>query len=355
MSYTVFPSHPSQPVETTVGPQAQTIKRYHVFIASPGDVNDERNAVRAFFKSYNVNSAESRGLHFEVIDWENYSSAGVGRPQELITEQTLGRYRETLALVVGIMAQRFGSHSGTEESGTEEEFEWAINRQAESGFPEVKWFFRDVEKITLETSDPEAGLAQWKKVGAFRTRLEGGKKVYSRSYKDLEGFRSLLENDIGRWLNSPERPWFKPNPLPVFASANPTQQVPESLSVQLDDQPEAVFQIALIDSHPGDYTAELTATFRNARVMETLRTRPERATSSYRRPTTDKGHVQWQQIKAAQDHIQGYIHGNPKFPALPGERDLQQFGGACSRLCFPARSGDSTTRRVRSRGVNGST
>jgi hypothetical protein len=38
-----------------------------------------------------------RGLRFEGIGWENYSSAGVGRPQELITQQTLKRFRPSLA------------------------------------------------------------------------------------------------------------------------------------------------------------------------------------------------------------------------------------------------------------------
>jgi Domain of unknown function (DUF4062) len=115
--------------------------QYHVFLASPGDVDDERKKVRTFFEAYNLNYAAPRGLRFEIVDWENYSSAGVGRPQQLITEQTLERYRESLALVVGIMAQRFGSNSGTHESGTEEEFEWAIKikSHAKSGFPEVKW------------------------------------------------------------------------------------------------------------------------------------------------------------------------------------------------------------------------
>lgn len=50
----------------------------------------------------------------------------MGRPQELITRQTLEKYRESLALVVGIMGQRFGSPTGMAESGTEEEFNWAM-------------------------------------------------------------------------------------------------------------------------------------------------------------------------------------------------------------------------------------
>ncbi|MCG8364177.1 MAG: hypothetical protein MJA27_12715 [Pseudanabaenales cyanobacterium] len=32
-------------------------------------------------------------IQLEVVDWENYSIIGVGRPQELITQQTLEKYR----------------------------------------------------------------------------------------------------------------------------------------------------------------------------------------------------------------------------------------------------------------------
>src|SRR5215472_4632280 len=126
------------------------VRTYHVFLASPGDVEEERNAVRDFFDRYNRTSAAPRGLRFEVVDWENYSSAGVGRPQELITRQTLERFRSSLALVVGVMAQRFGSPSGTHESGTEEEFEWAVDSWRATGFPEVKWFFREIAQLSLD-------------------------------------------------------------------------------------------------------------------------------------------------------------------------------------------------------------
>jgi hypothetical protein len=171
------------------------VKHYHVFLASPGDVEDERRAVRAFFDSYNRNQGKPRELSFDVVDWENYSTAGVGRPQELITRQTLERFRESLVLVIGIMDQRCGSDSGVKESGTEEEFECATeNRQF--GFPEVKWFFRDRKKLEFAADDPEKALAQWKKVKAFREKVEKQKAVYSRSYADLPVFRALLEQDL---------------------------------------------------------------------------------------------------------------------------------------------------------------
>jgi len=150
-----------------------SIHQYHVFLASPGDVNDERQVVRQFFEHYNRHTAQLWGVRFEVIDWENYATIGVGRPQELITAQTLERFRDSQALVIGIMGQRFGSPTGKAESSTEGEFNWALESHSQSGFPEIKWFFRRVDTF-VAPPDPEEiehALEQWKKVRAFQQRL----------------------------------------------------------------------------------------------------------------------------------------------------------------------------------------
>jgi Domain of unknown function (DUF4062) len=132
-----------------------SIRQYHVFLASPGDVNDERQTVRQFFERYNRHTAQLWGVRFEVVDWENYATIGIGRPQELITAQTLERFRDSLALVVGMMGQRFGSPTGKAESGTEEEFNWALESHCQTGFPEIKWFFRRIEKFVAPPDPTE--------------------------------------------------------------------------------------------------------------------------------------------------------------------------------------------------------
>jgi len=124
----------------------RSVAEYHIFLASPGDMSLERQEVRRFFDEYNRHTATTRGVRFVVIDWENYATAGVGRPQQLITSQTLSQYRDSLALVIGLMGQKFGSPTGTHGSGTEEEFEWALQSYLETNFPEIKWFFRKVER-----------------------------------------------------------------------------------------------------------------------------------------------------------------------------------------------------------------
>ena len=190
--------------------QPRKVDEYHVFLASPGDMDAERREVRRFFEEYNRHTAPRLNIRFNVIDWENYSSLGVGRPQELITAQTLEKFRYSLALVIGLMGQRFGSSSGTHESGTEEEFEWALTTHEQTGFPEIKWFFRDI-KTFQAPGDPKQirpALEQWEKVLAFRERLDNGTpRLFYGTFTDTANFVDVLRQDLYVWLNDEKRPW----------------------------------------------------------------------------------------------------------------------------------------------------
>ncbi|MEM8614246.1 MAG: NACHT domain-containing protein [Cyanobacteria bacterium P01_H01_bin.105] len=185
-------------------------KHYHIFLASPGDVSSEREHVRNFFERYNRQTARLWNVRFEVVDWENYTVIGVGRPQELVTQQTLEKHRDSLALVIGIMGQRFGSPTGEAESGTEEEFNWAMEHHQNHGFPEIKWFFRKVDKFEAPP-DPEEILKaaeQWAKVCAFKQRIRNcDNPVFYTEYLSAVGFRDVFENDLSRWLSDSARPW----------------------------------------------------------------------------------------------------------------------------------------------------
>lgn len=192
-------------------PTPNALSQYHVFLASPGDVGAERQYVRKFFEDYNRHTAHVWRARFEVVDWENYATIGIGRPQELITGQTLERYRKSLALVIGIMGQRFGSPTGKAESGTEEEFNWAMESHKESGFPEIKWFFRRVDTLDGLSADPaeaSKALEQWQKVLSFRKRMQDlNNPVFYAEYPNLAGFAEVFDRDLNQWLADPARPW----------------------------------------------------------------------------------------------------------------------------------------------------
>lgn len=193
----------------------QAVEVYHVFLASPGEMAAERQLVRRFFDEFNRTTARLWNVRFEVIDWENYSSAGVGRPQELITNATLEHFRSSLALVIGIMGQRFGEPTGEFESGTEEEFQWALQNYNQTGFPEIKWFFRKVEQFNAPP-EPEKILKaaeQWSKVCAFKERLQkgagNGQQIFYREFSDTTAFMDVLRPDLSTWFADPGRPWVR--------------------------------------------------------------------------------------------------------------------------------------------------
>ena len=180
--------------------------------SSPRPVMSRRNGSTCASSSTNTTATRpiSGNARFEVIDWENYATIGVGRPQELITQQTLEKYRDSLALVVGIMGQRFGSPSGKAESGTEEEFNWAMESHKRTGFPEIKWFFRKVDKLELpaDPDEADAALDQWRKVRAFRKRMQDlNNPVFYTEYPGAAGFAEVFERDLNQWLADPARPW----------------------------------------------------------------------------------------------------------------------------------------------------
>lgn len=201
-----------------------------------GDVNDERKAVRRFFDQYNRTTARPNfGVQFTVIDWENYSTTGVGRPQELITAQTLDKYRGSLALVIGLMGQRFGTPTGVHESGTEEEFRWAMQNFMQNSFPEIKWFFRRIESFSTDPDEIIAAAEQWKKVQAFKASFheQSGQEgdfplLYYKEFTDVQNFRDVLQEDLEIWLNAAERPWTQAAPatesIPSVTTSQPSTQ-----------------------------------------------------------------------------------------------------------------------------------
>ncbi|MCP4994934.1 MAG: NACHT domain-containing protein, partial [Gammaproteobacteria bacterium] len=204
--------------------QPTTINRYYVFLASPGDMGNERQQVRDFFKHYNHSNARHRNLEFMVIDWENYSTIGVGEPQALINRDTLLKYKDNLALVIGLLGQRFGTPTNNAESGTEEEFQIALALRQEDGeFPEIKWFFRENWGTSGAPTAPDKMIeaaAQMKKVEAFKQEMRNGDtKMLYADFNDTTDFSTILNHDLEAWLNDPSHPW---NEIPIPPS------VPES-------------------------------------------------------------------------------------------------------------------------------
>jgi hypothetical protein len=116
---------------------ADTRKIVKVFLASPGDLQDERRAAKSVVDEFNKLWADKLGYHVELVGWEDTVSR-FGRPQEIINQDL-----ERCEYFVGMIYRRWGTPPGASSrysSGFEEEFETSVLRRSSSGKPEISPF-----------------------------------------------------------------------------------------------------------------------------------------------------------------------------------------------------------------------
>lgn len=176
-----------------------SIQAHRVFIASPGGLQDVREAFREILNEYNESEAIHRGCLFIPVGWE-LTLGGIGRPQSLINEDI-----RKCDLFLLVLWHRWGSPPDTMSShyssGTEEEFHVALECLHDSNHPmrQIVIFFKAVDPQQL--SDPGAQL---QKVLNFKKRLEEEKQYLYHTFDVLSVFRNLLRRHLGQWLREYE-------------------------------------------------------------------------------------------------------------------------------------------------------
>ncbi|CAK8716487.1 hypothetical protein KKHLCK_05615 [Candidatus Electrothrix laxa] len=104
---------------------AKKLTLLQVFVASPGDVKDERTLLDDVISEFNKTWGNRNGVTLDLLKWETDSHPSFGvDPQEVINNQIGDNYD----VFIGIMWGRFGSPTKRAESGTEEEFNRAYAR-----------------------------------------------------------------------------------------------------------------------------------------------------------------------------------------------------------------------------------
>jgi uncharacterized protein DUF4062 len=160
-------------------PRLSTIVR--VFVASPSDVDKERDILEAVIKELNSSWSRSLGVTFELIRWETNTYPAVGAdPQSIVNDQIGDDYD----VFVGILWSRFGTPTPRSSSGTAEEFNRALSRLKEDE-PSIMIYFKDTP-ISPSAIDPE----QLKRIREFRGSISET-SLYS-SFEDSSGFQASL-------------------------------------------------------------------------------------------------------------------------------------------------------------------
>ncbi|MFK7847097.1 MAG: SUMF1/EgtB/PvdO family nonheme iron enzyme [Rhodothermales bacterium] len=166
--------------------------KIRIFISSPSDVKDERDALEALIKDeLQLTLGRQLNLYLEPLLWETLVTPGMGDIQKRVFDE-VGPYD----IFVGIFWKRFGTPTDEHESGSEAEFRDAYARWEEDNSRPVLMYFCK-RPFVPETQEE---LAQMGKVLGFRKELEN-KGLYS-TYTELSEFEKMLRRHLNHCINS---------------------------------------------------------------------------------------------------------------------------------------------------------
>ena len=152
-----------------------------VFLASPGDLQEERNITRLSVERVNKILSRRVGWQIELLRWED-TSPGYSRPQNLINRDV-----DSCDLFVGILWRRWGQNTGEYSSGFEEEFIRARDRRRKTGKPEIWLFFKTIDEESVK--DPGEQL---KKVLKFKKEQTELKELLFKEFGDSKKWDELI-------------------------------------------------------------------------------------------------------------------------------------------------------------------
>lgn len=166
---------------------AYEAKVFRILIASPSDVEEERELAVKTIQEWNDLNSNERQIVLLPLRWETHSAPEYGkRPQEVINRQVV----DFSDLLIGIFWTRIGSPTGVSDSGTLEE----IERVAKQGKP-VMLYFSQVKK------DPnQIDIEQLKSLRDFKEKTFP--KALVENYSSQVEFRDKLAKQIEIQLRS---------------------------------------------------------------------------------------------------------------------------------------------------------
>lgn len=172
--------------------ETHTVK---ILISCPGDVKSEKEEIIRVCKTFS-NTNDFSKIVFDVIDWADY----VGHANERLQGQ-LNKYIGQYHYYVGILWKRFGtppdsknSEGKINESGTEEEYHIALDRNKVFGVPKISFF---IKKYGREANSLEENR-QLTKVFEFIERQKPTN--YLNFFESATDFNDL----IIRWIRNIE-------------------------------------------------------------------------------------------------------------------------------------------------------
>lgn len=163
-----------------------------IFLASPSDVETERDIVAATVEQWNAVNSAHRDVVFNLLRWETSVSAGFGADGQQVINAQIGDQYDVL---IALFWSRFGSNTPRARSGTVEEYERALSRFQAGEQIEIAFFFKN-HPVDFRNVD----LENLQRLKDFEQEVQGAGAL-SKSFKDSDGLRfeiNLLLDRLSR-------------------------------------------------------------------------------------------------------------------------------------------------------------
>lgn len=176
---------------------AKQVVNYSIFLASPSDLDSERDQMKIIIEELNLSYGNSNNINLELLKWETHSAPAITNTytQDVINKD-IG---EDYDLFIGILWKKFGTQTAQFKSGTEEEFQRAVKRFKNGENIQILIYFK-TEPVNIYDID----LEQLTKIKEFKASL-GDLGVYYFSFSNEVEFNSHLRTHIPKRISDLEK------------------------------------------------------------------------------------------------------------------------------------------------------
>lgn len=174
----------------------QTVTKYRIFIASPSDLMEDRQSIEEIIKELNLTFGNQNNLVIEQVKWETHSAPGISNKdvQNVINNDIGTQYD----LFIGLMWTKFGTPTKKFGSGTEEEFNIALELfKKNPNSIQILYYFKNSLPQSLQDIIPD----ELEKVNRFRKSL-GGENTFYWEYNKIEDLQRFLRIHIPKRINT---------------------------------------------------------------------------------------------------------------------------------------------------------
>jgi prefoldin subunit 5 len=164
------------------------LAKLNIFISGSSETDAEKSALRAVAEELNSLLEKTCNVTLGVLGWPDNIRPGINDdPQKEINRQLAGQYD----IYIGLLGTRFGTPTPRAGSGTEEEFNIAVDQ-----FVQDTTSIRVLFYFKKEAIDPfSIDVSQLEKVKEFRNRLPQYGVLY-RDFEDTGNFVEIIRENL---------------------------------------------------------------------------------------------------------------------------------------------------------------